>query len=213
MKREKQEQLWVESPSLEHTAPVCTALAENEDSTVEQQWAYCSDTGNSSNDAPNNEEAEPNLESDHPIKCYPCDPEYEQNGSDWDWTPLGASSTTTPTKAPTACLVALPTTPAIPHTAQAVRTKTTPAKSTSTAVAARQPLSAHQIERVHELYTQLSGLEYAVFEWERTGNPLGVQKIKTEITKLNRIRRGIVGCGLWVRQRAIILRMQSLSTP
>ena len=97
VKREKQEQLWVESPSLEHTAPVCTALAENEDSTVEQQWAYCPDTGNSSNDAPNNEEAEPNLESDHPIKCYPCDPEYEQNGSDWDWTPLGASSTTTPT--------------------------------------------------------------------------------------------------------------------
>ena len=66
---------------------------------------------------------------------------------------------------------------------------------------------------MHELYTQLSGLEYAVFELERTGNPLGVQKIKTEITKLNRIRRGIVGCGFWVRQRAIILRMQSLSTP
>ena len=30
------------------------------------------------------------------------------------------------------------------------------------------------------------------FELERTGNPIGSQKIKLELTKLNRIRRGLV---------------------
>ena len=65
----------------------------------------------------------------------------------------------TPAKSSTKRLAALPITPAKKHTAQAVIKKTTPTKSTSTALAVTKHLPPLQIERVHELDLQKSGLE------------------------------------------------------